>query len=296
MKRVWLGVIAAVMLLVSGPVRANEGSDWRFEVGSKMWVMDWDTKQNAGASVFLRNNVTNRNQYSNHTSANNKVGIAGIPYAYVGWKKLFITGSYSASGKFVFPETREVIANVIGAAAANRAFEISSKVTATRNEGDVNLGYMLFDQVGVTAGWKGVRLHYNEYVTGTQVGGGATLLPFENRNTYKYDGFVLGIAAGADLGKGFQIYGNGGGGWMKATLVDRTNGRDDKYSYGSAGYELAELGFKYQHKWLKALLGYRYQGIQSSIQGKDLTTDGVLPKLRNKDITSGYIMGLSAAF
>lgn len=298
MKHGMMAAIAALMLLGSVPARADEGKDWAMEVGSKLWVQKWDTKQNAGAGAYTLNAV-NLPQYSNHASANHKTATSGVPYFFLKYKDLFMSGSWSGSTVFDFPATREVIANVNGAAAPNRAFEMTSKVKATRFESDINLGYMVFPQVGVTMGYKGVQLNYDEYLTGNLVGDLTTVLvPRNFRTTFKYDGFVVGIAAGADLGKGFQIYGLGGGGFMNAKMIDRTGGLKDRTNWGTASYEVAELGFKWANPdWhLKAQVGYKYQGINASIAGKDLTTGGTLNKISTQDVTSGYVMGLGVTF
>lgn len=247
---------------------ANLGKDWAVSLGYKAWYADWETPIAS---------------YSPQAGASNisisKAQLQSIPSLGIKYKRLFLSGSFLFGPDFNYPVYQQVIRNV-SASSPSTAFLTNTTVKASRQEQDVNLGYMFVPQLGITFGYKGVHQKYHITTSGTG------LITSASDSKTNYDGGTAGMIGSVPIGGGFNLYGTAVGGYMNVSTDPSSTSND------YAIYNALESGLAYKAgTWpLSYSFGYKFQQL-------DTRTDSAAYKdLRAKDVTSGYTFGLNFVF
>jgi hypothetical protein len=240
-KKIGLACLAGASMLSTGLAYADEDQatpkNWHITVSAKTWYESWSTWQVTGATLAGNGTLIN--------SSDAKFAVLGG--ATFRYKNIFVSGNYSPATTFTF--------NDIG-----QQFK--------RSEGDINVGYYVHPQVGISLGYKQVKLDYQPGV-------------------WTHNFLTLGVNGSARIeGTPFFLYGNGAGSLTGSTSVDfPLTG-----TKGTPKYQSMEVGFGYvAMKNLIVTGGYKFQQVELPLTFGSLTE-------KTRDTTTGYIFGVAYTF
>ena len=263
----------ALLSFAARPAGAQEATvfawkDVSLTLSANLWFNSWTT--------WIDNINTVKGDANYISITEGGVAASNLTAALRG-KRFFATVGYLSTPDYHFPRYTD---------RSTTGVLIALDAAASRQEVDVNLGYMLVPQLGITVGYKGIRQKFN-VVTSVAATGVTTAA---QDSSTRFDGATLGVMGSAALGRGFSFYGNGAGGLMGVRFDPPPNSVDPRHD--TAFYEAAELGFAWRASSLPLTgrFGYKFQRI-STMQD----VDG-LREQRGVDVTSGYILGLGVVF
>lgn len=286
---VGMGIVLGLMALSigreSGWAEEGEGKDFYFTVGSKLWINSWFTFVPAGPVSQTGANVQSFGDRA----------VAVLPSVSLKYKSFFVSGSYLTTPSYTFPSFTDRFSLDVGATGGGGASDIQFDYSAKRTEADVNLGFYVVPQLGFTVGYKGVRQRYNlteTILNGNLVFGGKDKIFVAPESTTKYDGVTFGMTGAAPIGAGFNIYGNGVGGFM-SVKYDPPPANNEK---DTATYEAGELGIAWRAPKLVSIsVGYKFQIINTNFsRSTNPNFNGLI--VNGLDVTKGVILGLNFFF
>ena len=273
MKNIMRAIIAILLCVTAGTAAFADdstqlGKDLSLNVGYKLWLNSWQTTI-----------ASNHAQGGDHYTAVTQGGYGNIPNVSLRYKQAFLSMGYLVSGTYNFPQYTDVI-NVTGVPRL-----VTNSVSASRDEFDLNLGYMFIPQLGATLGYKNVTQNYK--ITSASPG-----VTFANNGSTSHtymNGVTFGLTGGAPIGSGFTLYGNGVGGFMIVNYSPSAPTND------SSTYIASELGIAWrpQRVPLSLSLGYKYQIISTRVAAAN---NAVLNNQVGLDVTNGYVLGASYSF
>src|SRR6266581_989601 len=263
-KRAGTAGVLTVLLLGAGSALAQKSDDLKFSLGLKLWANTWETS-------FANNDPSTG---TNVISSTSDYKIAAIPSFSVRYKDFVASMGYFTKTSYSFKDFSDMT-NL----ACCGPKEVTTAVSAKRDELDVNFGYFVAPQLAVTLGYKSV----NQTYTVTNSAPGVIFTPATFTSKTKNTAPTIGILSFAPLGGGFTLYGNGAYGPMKSKIE---GGGSAKGSYQSTELGVAR-GFG--NTGLSASLGYKVQ----IIDVKDTVTTG---DQRARDTTNGFILGVTYTF
>jgi hypothetical protein len=238
-KKIGMAGLVGASLLSGGFAYADEESaqtkDWHVTVSAKGWYESWSTWQTVTSGVGTLINASD-----------SKVDfIGGVTARY---KDFFLSGNYSPKQTFTFSD--------VG-------------LQHKRSEGDINFGYYVHPQVGLSVGYKQVKLEYNPNAVWT------------------YDFLTVGINGSARIeGTPFFLYGNGAGSLTGTSSVSFTT-----VPRGTPKYASMETGLGWSAtQSLIVTFGYKFQQIELPLNFVGGTTENT------RDTTTGYILGVAYTF
>jgi hypothetical protein len=245
----------------------NLPEDLHFAIGFKTWFSDWM----AAGEVFNQG----------HSRKLDTDGKAWIPTVGVRYKDFFI----STGGLFGTDYHRAQVPHT-GEGGVMRL---------SRKEGDVNLGYYVLSWLAVSAGYKGVLLHFID---------DATAVPERRfKINYQAHGPTLGLSLNVPIPEwnefpaGFSVYGNAGAGYM--FVKERQTYPPPPIAvrnYNHAWYSNVEGGIAYKPPPLPFILsvGYRFQNLAKSFS----SNNEVNPNLPDKanDTLKGVVLGFTLVY
>jgi hypothetical protein len=252
-KKIMMVCLAGASLLSAGLAYADDEpaptKNLHVTISAKAWNESWSTWQ------YLNTNPANPPVGTTISSSDNK--IAGIVGVTVRYRDFFVSGNYAPPTEFNFADTGE---------------------TNKRSEGDLNFGYYLHPQIGVSLGYKQVKLDYG--ATGTSLW------------THKF--ITLGINAAARMGESrFFMYENGA-----FSLTGSTSTTQDAaftsagLSKGTPTYRSLESGLGLSvTRGLILTMGYKFQQVELPYTWSG---NGVTENTR--DTTNGFIFGMAYTF
>jgi hypothetical protein len=243
-KKIMMTCLAGASMLSAGLVYADDEpvptKNLHVTISAKAWNESWSTWNNVyGYGAPGPGTMIN-------TSDTTLAAIGGVTVRY---KNLFVSGNYAPPTTFNFAD-------------------IAQK--DKRSEGDLNIGYYLHPQVGISLGYKQVKLDYG--------GTGAYVW------THKF--ITLGLNASARVGESrFFMYEN-----AAFSLTGNTSVTFTTVPRGTPTYRSLEAGLGIsatQHLIVSA--GYKFQQIELP-----LTFPGITENTR--DTTNGFIFGMAYTF
>ena len=258
-------------------------NDLRFTIGYRLWLNWWQT------SLAKVDTITDpdapRNQItisSANTPSINQFAAASIPSVGMRYKDFFASASVMISPDYHFPR---VTTTFSGTVPFPHSFVTSNRVTASRTEVDVNLGYYIHPWIALTGGYKGVFQEFENKFSATDTDQAALTTVGTTKSSPKYHGGTIGVAANVPIPEagwipaGYSLYGNAGGGVM---------GSND---FPIAFYGTVDVGLAYKPTSLPLILtgGFKYQIINSKTP-KGASENHII------DLTRGAIFGLHFVF
>ena len=236
------------------------GDDLHFTIGYRNWFHSWTTQGKFGFGGFLA-------LFAGPTTSD---GIGYIPTAGIRYKDFFV----SASGFFSNNYTADFVSVI----------DQHSK----RKEVDVNAGYYIHPWIALSAGYK--------HITQDFTLSGFPQLFFHTK--FAYNGPTLGasvnipIPEGNLMPSGFNVYGNGAGGYLW------THGNTDSFTPASgisnhAFYAVLEGGLAYKFgDWPVALTaGYKFQSLNTFFKSQKSASES--GRNSQTDFMRGPIVGAS---
>jgi hypothetical protein len=243
-KKIMIVCMAGASLLSAGLAYAEEESaatkNWHLTLSGKAWNESWSTWAWVGNFGSPYGNGTLINSSDSKVS-----GILGVTARY---KDVFVSGNYAPKSSYYF--------NDIGA-------------TYKRSEGDLNFGYYLHPQLGVSLGYKQVKLDYNPSI-------------------WTHNFITLGVNAAARVGESrFFMYEN-----AAFSLTGATNVNHALISTkGTPTYRSLESGLGLSiTRGLILTAGYKFQQIELPLTFASGLTENT------RDTTNGFIMGMAYTF
>ena len=268
MKRVWMVVLIGLGLLqlFGTEIAFAQEKNFYVTLGLKAWLPDWQTS-------FL--NADPSFSGANITSLTSDPEVATIPSVSLKYKNLFVSGGYFLNKEFTFPEFSDRSTY----AAPTGTLLDTYKVTAKREETDINLGYFVTPNLALSLGYKNISQEYHTVITTPG------FLDLVSDSETKIVGPTVGIIGAAGIGGGLALYGNFSFGLLKAEY----EGVSEK---DNATYVSSELGvvYKIQDTPLSVSLGYKYQAIDTEPSDPDAS------ELTGVDVTKGFIFGTNLTF
>jgi hypothetical protein len=172
-----------------------------------------------------------------------------------------------------------------------------TSVKASRQEGDVTVGYFPLDWLGLAIGWKGVFQDYENQTRFSLVNGQVLPPPFnppggwnKTESRTNYNGPIGGVLVSARINDSFSLLGNVFGGYLFTSCTPGCSSIFDNAAYASSKivlrYALPTLP---QLSWT---FGYRVQVINTFIDDSNIkfdTGNGI-------DLTHGPILGMNYRF
>lgn len=266
-----------------------------FVVGYRLWLNYWQTTiakvpsvipdphgdPSAVVTITDVGDAPNINQFA----------AASIPSVAVRYGNFFGSASVMISPDYHFPTKKGQLVSGRTTDPINDAifgvhnFSVDHKVTGSRNEVDVNLGYYIHPWIALTLGYKGVFQKLKDKSTSTNLTHASPVRTTTETTHPQYNGGTIGIATtipipeGGWIPTGFSLYGNGGGGPMGS----------NEFSY--AWYGTIDAGLAYKPTNLPLLFtgGYKFQIINSK-------THSGASENHIIDYTRGAILGISYVF
>jgi len=276
MRKAYIALLVLVTLLVMGLSGAAFAADTEettkvgknvyFTLGYKSWFNTWQTAFNSyppegGANIMT---ITSDTVAAPIFSASLKIS------------NLLIAGSFMTTPDYTFPVFEDVLVTGPTPTTASPNSFLQYKVTGSRKEQDINLGYYISPAIALTVGYKQVKQTYNDFDYNTS--------EFLGSSWTKYSGPIVGITGGGSLGAGFAFYGNFSFGVLKGEF----EGDSETFN---ANYSSTELGIAYRPvSFLSFLVGYKYQTIDSKLSDPAFNNQVAL------DVTKGFILGANLTF
>jgi len=164
------------------------------------------------------------------------------------------------------------------------------RTDASRQEGDLTLGYFPLDWLGVAIGYKGIFQRFENEVRFLVANTTETF-----RFTTNYNGITFGVLASAKIDDSFSLIGNAFGGYLFV-------GCNFSCSSGNSPYTAAKLVLRYAPTPRVSLtLGYRVQIVNNP--PKTPSDSPIVPGLplefdapSSIDLTHGAVMGVNYRF
>lgn len=207
-------------------------------LGLKVWENEWVSWNTPGAAQLPASDTT--------TAYN--------PSVTVKYKNFFVSGS-------VMPKkTYDVRGSVTGA-----------NIQASRQEGDISVGYYVHPQIGVTLGYKKITQTWGttEYVWKIPAVGIATAAAIQDTKMFLYGNLAVGIAS-----------------------VSTSNNTANIWQMKGGTYTTSEFGMGYSIlPSFRLTLGYKSQSIPTSMEAQLTTT-----RIKMVDSTRGFVFGGSYTF
>ncbi len=286
----WLFVVTGSSTLVYGQAASLTGSsqessfrlgrDLSLTVGLDVWPNQWVKSVSAFPS-----GGSNIGQVS-------AFGVAFIPNATLTYQRFFLSTSYMVTPDYHFGKITSLQSiNPNGTADPTTAalFEISS--TASRQEGDLTIGYFPLDWLGVAIGYKGIFQDFdNKFRLIAPVFPSPPFPPGLNNEMsaptqkVKFNGLTLGALASVQIDDRFSLIGNAFGGYL---FISCSPSNRCIPGQPNALYTSSKLVLRYAPTpQISMTLGYRVQVI--NIQ-QDFAPNGI-------DLTHGPIIGVNYRF
>ena len=277
--------------------------DFMVAVGAKVWLTEWNTWRTPkfqGGSEF-----TSGSNVSTLTSTSNSEPSV-IPSLTARYKDFFFSGSYLSQTDYDFNEQSTITDFLDPTDNINKAITTKYKLSGSRKEWDVTLGYQILPYLAVTAGYKEIQQKFHQNACSFSFGSGSPLsCPSDLLSlSATYAGPTIGISGAAPIGRGFGMYGNFTYGWLGANARLHNVRNDILGNQGEVDdvdYYVGELGFTYTHllkdlpvymplSSATAYAGYRYQTYESEVKG------GITNGNKPKDIVQGFVAGFNLAY
>jgi hypothetical protein len=218
-----------------------------------------------------------------------------IPSATLTYQRFFLSASYMVPTEYQFGKISTVLAprgvtpGPPGTPMAP-ADLVEASVNATRQEGDLTLGYFPLEWLGVAIGYKGIFQRFDTELRSVLADAAAVV-----KDTTNYNGITFGVLASAKIDDRFSLIGNAFGGYLFISC--RTS-----CSSSNSPYTAAKLVLRYAPTPRVSLtLGYRVQIVNNPPETP--STAPVRPGLPSEfdapsavDLTHGAVMGVSYRF
>jgi hypothetical protein len=244
-KKIVMACITAASLLSANLALAQEedeqqGKNFHLTLSAKMWNESWSTWQRVGTLSPYGNGTLM------DTADNTAAFIGGVTARF---KNGFVSANYAPQTSFDFPNNVE---------------------TYKRSEYDVNVGYYLHPQIGLSLGYKSVELEYNPAAVWT------------------HNFLTLGLNSSARIGdSSFFMYQNGA-----ISLTGSTDVTFTTVEKGTPEYQSLEAGLGVSvTQGLILTAGYKFQQIELP-----LTFASTGLTVNTRDTTTGFIFGAAYTF
>jgi hypothetical protein len=219
-----------------------------------------------------------------------------IPNATLTYQRFFLSASYMVPTGYQFGKTSFVFApfGVTPDGLGTPADLLELSTDASRQEGDLTLGYFPVDWLGVAIGYKGIFQRFSSDDTRSVLFG--PLPDAESRQNY--NGITFGVLASAKIDDRFSLIGNAFGGYL---FVDCK----PVCLSGNSPYTAAKLVLRYAPTpQVSMTLGYRVQIINNPPKTPSTSeSPPILPGLPTEfdapsavDLTHGAVMGVNYRF
>ena len=280
MKNIYIAILMLLMLLATcfaGFAQAADteettkiGKDIYFTLGYKMWYHSWQTV--SGSQTASATNPLDGGK--NHMTYTSDFIPASIFSTSLKASNFLIAGSIMTTPDYTFPVRTDMLASGATPTPAPLG-QYTYRLSGSRKEYDVNLGYYLSPSIALTVGMKNIKQTYNSLRADGSI--------FYTGET-DYNGPIVGITGGGSLGHNFAFYGNLSYGFLNGTYKS-TNTKFD------ATFNSTELGIAYRPiSYLSFLVGYKYQTIDNKEPNDSVYKDVGL------DVTKGFILGANLTF
>jgi hypothetical protein len=303
MQKVIVGVGVAWLLVVLGSISfvygqaatptgtveetTQLGRDLFLTIGFEIWPNQWETEFLANAAEGGAN-IQSATDFS----------VGFIPTLTLTYKRFFISASYMVTPKYDFGTRTDVIVSPVQFGPPTGTIDLpfiqEIRAKASRQEGDVTVGYFPLDWLGVAIGWKGVFQSYeidNRFLLPAFPVAGVTLTepdPPKSESITRYNGPIFGVLGSARINDSFALLGNAFGGYM---FTSCTPGSCAPFNNGT--YAGSKIVLRYAPTTLPQLsltLGYRVQVINTDIDDPAYDSGNAI------DLTHGPVFGVNYRF
>ena len=295
----WLLLTAGSFTLVDGQPALSErdselspiglGRELSFSIGVDVWPNQW--VKSIDFFPFGGTQVGQQSAFS----------VAFIPNATLTYGRFFLSASYMVPTGYSFGKISTVLAPIgvspggleAPAAPPAPADILEVRRDASRQEGDLTLGYFPIDWLGVAIGYKGIFQRFDTELRSILLGAS---IPTEIETDY--NGITFGVLASAKIDDRFSLFGNAFGGYLFASCRPAC-------TKGNSPYTAAKLVLRYAPTpQFSVTLGYRVQIINNPPKTPSmLNPSDVPPGLPTEfdapsavDLTHGAVMGVSYRF
>jgi hypothetical protein len=225
--------------------------------------------------------------------------VAFIPNATLTYQRFFLSTSYMVPTGYSFGKTSTVIAPLgvtpggLGDPTALPADLIEVSTDASRQEGDLTLGYLPLDWLAVAVGYKGIFQRFDTEVRSVLAGSAAS-----GEVKINYNGITFGVLASAKIDDRFSLVGNAFGGYLFISCRPFCDS-------GNSPYTAAKLVLRYAPtSQFSVTLGYRVQIVNNPPKTPSTSNIGPIPPgLPSEfdapsaiDLTHGAVMGVNYRF
>src|SRR5262249_51523574 len=135
--------------------------------------------------------------------------VAFIPNATLTYRRFFLSASYMVPTGYQFGKISTVLAPFGVGTPMAPADLVEASANATRQEGDLTLGYFPLEWLGVAIGYKGIFQRFDTE-SRSVLAGAATV----DKDTISYNGLTFGVLASAQIDDRFSLIGNAFGGYL----------------------------------------------------------------------------------
>jgi hypothetical protein len=278
---------------------SSSSKDFAIAVGLKIWLTEWNTWRTPNFAASGSGISATRGQNINTLTSTSDSEVSPVPSFTARYKDFFLSGSYLATTDYQFSEQSQVYDLRNTNTGLIVPATLNYKLTGSREEWDVTLGYQVLPYLAATVGYKSIEQNfYQQGCVATAPGLGTVLcLPGQLNERVTYAGPTLGLSGSAPIGHGFGLYGSFAYGWLGANY----NSNVSDSQVGSVDYYVGELGVTYSHLMkdfpvylpltsATAYAGYRYQSYESELSNN--TANGNNPK----DVVQGFVTGVNFAY
>lgn len=265
-------VAAGLLLAGSAPCLAQDEDEaksprsWQFSFGVRVWQAQWDSWN---VDPFATGVAVGDDRYEVVESRRASAKPAPILSLSFRWRGAFVSASTMSSTSYRLQEA---------------AIPGGASVAASRDERDLNVGYLFDSGISVSLGDKRVRQRFGS-------------------DSYLWKGLVLGLGGSASLAPGWGIYANGGYGQLKADFpIADVSGR----TRFDADYRVLEAGIArifQPSRFFRSIVltaGYRTQRMGTTDYALAVIPSGQ-PRRQNAtgelvDVTQGPVLAVQMAF
>ncbi len=231
---------------------ASDSNDFSISLGTKFWVNNWATGQ-------LTPGYSSSDNISSFISSSGSVGVqsalpvgeqvASIPFGSVRYKDFFVTGSYYTPTSFGITQQTQVDFNF------PQLLGISDKETFSgdvkRSEWDVSLGWLVFPNIALTAGYKEINMDINYLINHAVAYSSTPYAPLNQTLVAKntIHGPTLGLAGSIPIGRYWfgtlGLYGSYAHGFMTSAVKYSVSGVSQNSASADTDYDALEGGVTY---------------------------------------------------